>query len=615
MSELLFYDIETFQNYFLIVGQKMDSEEFFVLENPSCVELMNFINEGRLIGFNNHRFDDVILASMMNRVMTTGGDLHAELNPKHAYDMAQEIISSGADVFFEGLRTPTEDLMKYRDFETNALNLKSFENVLMMDILETPVPFDKILTDEEKELVLQYCKNDVIATKRAYEFQVERGSVESVTMLRNWVARELQIEPTQLVKSSVNSMMIKLLDDVEYDRNYFFRYIDSCNFDYIRQDTEFMTWLKEITNWVDNKEKTEYLASSAPKLEIVRHGVTYTFASGGVHGLNEDEKVCSNVKHSDFASLYPNIMIHIRALGTATSKYEEIVKTRITYKSTNKSMANGLKLAVNSLYGLTRSKTSGAHLYDPYVGLDVCILGQMLSYELALRIVDAGGTMINVNTDGLIYKTNGYDSRIADVIREFEETVRISMDTTDLPYLVQKDVNNYFVLDESFEVMKRKGVFSKKPFYNNYASSRYVIERFKHYFKGDNALTDFEELFELYPEDFIVRCKSNSNFELSYGYKEETPVIGKSGKVLKKRKVDFTPIISLGHQFRGYAVKNGWDLMQLNHKTGKFTEIGTLKTSTYISQYTSNQPPKEQVNFQYYQSIADDLIRSIGVEV
>lgn len=55
-ERLFFYDIETFKNYFLIVGKFWHKDKFYVWENPNMVDLVNFLGKGRLIGFNNHRF-------------------------------------------------------------------------------------------------------------------------------------------------------------------------------------------------------------------------------------------------------------------------------------------------------------------------------------------------------------------------------------------------------------------------------------------------------------------------------------------------------------------------------------------------------------------------------
>ena len=53
------------------------------------------------------------------------------------------------------------------------------------------------------------------------------------------------------------------------------------------------------------------------------------FGYGGLHGVHKHIKRAENVKLLDVTSLYPNIILNINALGSATAKYKEILDKRI----------------------------------------------------------------------------------------------------------------------------------------------------------------------------------------------------------------------------------------------------------------------------------------------
>lgn len=601
-----FYDIETYPNLFLIEANQSnwDEDTFIELENPTGTELMNFISNRELIGFFNHGFDDVVLSTILTRLQASFIPLDAPINPLWVYQIAQELIQNETDRFFGGLRQPTEDVMKYRDFETQ-LNLKSFENLLMMPIIESSFPFDQPLPKAGIPKTKRYCKNDVKATRRSYEFLKNKGAVNAVETLRNFVAEKLQVEPESLIKSGTNSLMIKLFKNPTYNRQDFFDYIENCGFDYAFSDPNFVEWYNKIINWADDKLKLE-----KPELEFVRNGVEYKFALGGGHGHNEKVQF-KNVKGGDFESLYPWILINILGLGPQyTALYQEIVETRIKAKKTNKQLAAGLKLAINSLYGLTRSLNNGAQLYNKYLGLDICIVGQVMLYDMALRMEEAGATLVNINTDGILYVSNGMDALIEDTLADFSKRVNIGIDFEDFPYYFAENVNSYFCFDKKGKILKAKKTFTKKPYYSNLATPNYVMNYFIAKTLGHKQST-WEEMFYEDKLQFILRAKNNKTLEFNYGIAESYPRYGKKGKRLKHDGVTFYALMKLGQQYRGYATKDGYTLKNLNNKTGKFTEITKLKTGMYTTNFSEDVTSFDELNLDYYSDQAASIIAQI----
>lgn len=292
--------------------------------------------------------------------------------------------------------------------------------------------------------------------------------------------------------------------------------------------------------------------------------------------------------------------------------------TRVKAKKTNPGLAQGLKLFINSLYGLCRSMNSGAQLYNKYLGLDVCIAGQVMLYDLSLRMEEVGVQLLNVNTDGIIYECKQeLEGQIDNVCDEFSKRTGIELDSDSFDYYFAKDVNNYFcvnVENDELVVAKKKGVFGSKPFYSNLATPKYVMDYF---IKGiaEKLSMDFlepslERLATTNIKDFTLRAKNNKNYEFTYGLINEFTRYGKSGKPLKKMGVEFIPMTPLGQQFRGYATTEGYSVQNLNHNTGKYGYSSALKTKKFPTLMWHEATP-ETLNYDYYLDQALELIEQI----
>lgn len=605
-----FYAIKAFPNYFVVAAQneEQSENEFEVLENPSFMKLVNFLSEKELlVGFRNHVFDDVVVSSMMAKAQEEKYPMNEPMPPMWAYTFAEELNNNEGDKYFSGLKQPTEDVIKYRDFETQ-LNLKSFESVLGMDIVESSYDFHEPLDEEGIKSVLAYCKHDVVAARRSFNLLEERGSVSAVVNLRNWVADRLDMPPETLLKSSANSMLIKLFKNPSYNRQTFFDYIERCDFAYAFADEKFVEWYEKIIHWADDPLKLD-----TPELEFVRNGVEYKFALGGGHGHNE-ELIFSDCEHDDFESLYPMIMIRILALGTdCTALFQEIVNTRLHAKRVDRDLAIALKLIINSIYGLCRSSKSGAQLFNKYLGLDVCIVGQVMLYDLALRFEALGATIINVNTDGIIYKNNGNGDAISAMTKDFSERVGINLASEHFDYYFAQHVNSYFILDADLNVIEKKGWFSAKPYSNNLASPKYVIDYFRATIDSSKRqYASLEYMFEDDPLSFTLRAKNTKNFKFCYGVTVEHDRFGKRGEVLKKKGEEFYPYYTFGKQFRGYATKNGHDLRKTKVETGKHIAVGTLKTNKVDNVRFNFTATRDTIDVHYYQQLADEVIDAIS---
>src|SRR5574344_2050062 len=108
-------------------------------------------------------------------------------------------------------------------------------------------------------------------------------------------------------------------------------------------------------------------------------GVPHLLAYGGIHGAIENFEYQGELWQIDDASYYPTLMIQYHYVSRNlkdVSKYEELYRTRIAAKKTDKPRAEALKLLLNTAYGAMKSKFN--NMYDPKMANAVCITGQLL---------------------------------------------------------------------------------------------------------------------------------------------------------------------------------------------------------------------------------------------
>jgi hypothetical protein len=179
------YDIETYRSVFSFVAISAEDDNDIVVFECSArrndiAQLFDFLDQRRrkkdsLVGFNNIGFDWPVvndLLSVREKAVTVSGKAVAI----RANKMANKIIGSD-DRFGHIVKTKDEyvrqvDLYKihHMDNRARSTSLKMIEfNMKMDNIQDLPFPVDAELTDEQIDLLLEYNKHDVVATKLFYQ--------------------------------------------------------------------------------------------------------------------------------------------------------------------------------------------------------------------------------------------------------------------------------------------------------------------------------------------------------------------------------------------------------------------------------------------------------------
>lgn len=477
---MLFYDFEVFKEDWLVVIMDSESKETHIIVNDEET-LKNFYDQNKeeiWCGYNSRRYDQYILKGII-----------CGFNPKEINDFIIVKKQGGWDFsnLFQRIQLYNYDVM------TSRHGLKQLEGFMGNDIRETTVPFniDRKLTKEELEEVIKYCSHDVEQTievfiNRLEEFQSHMSLIKAFKL------------PIRFISKTKAQLAAIILEARRSERKDEFNIsiVDTIK---IKRYHHIVQWYKDPIN--RNYEKY---------LEVEVAGVPHVFGWGGLHGAIPKYKGEGIFINSDVASFYPALMIEYDFLSRNVrekSSYRAIRDKRIEFKKNKDPMQQPYKIVLNSVYGASKDKYND--LYDPLQANNVCVNGQLLLLDLIEKLEDKF-LLIQANTDGLIFKLEreGDIPLYKKICREWEERTFMTLEHEIINKIVQKDVNNYLIVQE--EKVKSKGAYVKELTNLDYdlpIVNRALIEYFT---KGTPV------------EKTILGCKSLKEFQkivkVSYKY-------------------------------------------------------------------------------------------------
>lgn len=385
-AKLVFYDIEVFPNLFL-VNWKVEGEGKPVVRmiNPSPAEIEELV-QYRLVGFNNRRYDDHI---MYARLMGYSNE--------QLYKLSQKIVTSkkGAnrDCFFsEAYNLAYTDVY---DFAAKKQSLKKWEIELGIHHQELGLPWDEPVPEEMWTKVAEYCDNDVIATEAVFNH-----------LKGDWTARQILADLAGMpVNSSTNSLTTRIIFGKERHPKLVY--------------TDLATGEPS-----DPQYKRTDIITAFPGYEFKDGKNLYRGEDIGKGGyIRSNPGVYTDVALLDVASLHPTSIITMNCFGEYTQHFKDIKDARIAIKhgdfekartmlggklapylkdeSTAKDLAQALKIAINSVYGLT-----AANFDNPFRDIRnknniVALRGALFMKTLQDEIESRGFKIVAVKTDSV----------------------------------------------------------------------------------------------------------------------------------------------------------------------------------------------------------------------
>lgn len=430
---MIFYDFEVFKEDWLVVCKNTTLHETKIIVNdaPSLTEYYE-ANKGEIwVGFNSRHYDQWILKGIV-----------CGFNPKEINDFI--IVEKKGGWQYSSLLNKIP-LFNY-DIMTSMHSLKQLEGFLGNNIKETTVPFDidRKLTPGELQEVIQYCTHDVEQTMQVFMSRSE----EFTSHLSLITAFKMPLKYLNKTKAQLSGIILKAHQQKHDDE-----------FDITIPDTIKLNKYKFIDTWYRDKSNLDY----KKKLDVEVAGVPHTFAWGGLHGAVPNyigEGIFLNV---DVASYYPSLMIEYN-FGSRNiadpGLYKLIYDTRLKLKAEKNPMQQPYKIVLNSTYGAMKDKYNP--LYDPLQANNVCVSGQLMLLDLIEKLEDHV-QLIQSNTDGILVKLKRKKDleKVKDICHEWEQRTKMVLEYDLYTKVIQKDVNNYIIVDENGKY-KSKGAYVKK---------------------------------------------------------------------------------------------------------------------------------------------------------
>lgn len=424
-SQIIFYDIEVFPNL-LLVNWKLKGPENKIVRmiNPSPSDIEELLKY-RLVGFNCRRYDNhLIYARLMG------------YSNEQIYNLSQRIIKGERNAFFgEAYNLSYTDIYDFAS-AGNKKSLKKLEIEMGIHHKELGLPWDQPVPEEKWIEVAEYCDNDVIATEAAWNY-----------LSADWLARQILADLAGMtVNDTTNMLTTKIIfgNEKKPQSKFFYRNLAEP--------------VKELPDDV-----LKFLKNACPDMMKQRHGEAnsllpyfpgykyengvstyrgeevgeggYVYAEPGIH---------CNVALLDIASMHPHSDIAECLFGPEyTERFRDIVEGRVNIKHedwdavdkmldgkltpyvqkvkdgelTSKDLANALKTAINSVYGLT-----AANFDNPFRDIRnkdniVAKRGALFMIDLKHEVQKRGFTVAHIKTDSI--KIPNATKEIIDFVMDF----------------------------------------------------------------------------------------------------------------------------------------------------------------------------------------------------
>lgn len=423
-DELVFYDVEVFPNLFIVNYKRRNTDVVVRLINPTPQDIEQVL-KFKLVGFNCRRYDNHI---MYARLMGYDNE--------QLFNLSQRIIGKSANCMFgEAYNLSYTDVY---DFCAKKQSLKKWEielnkkaedpNSKMDDHVralckkikhhELGLPWDQPVPEELWTKVAEYCDDDVIATQAVFE--ANQG---------DFTAREILAELAGgTVNDTTNSLTTKFIFGHNRHPQDQFMYRDLSQ-PVTELPDDVLAFLKEAKPEMMAEPfdgplgksllpyfpgyKFEFGKSTYRGEEVGEGGEVW--ASPGMYGYSQTE---------DIGSQHPNSLISECGFGPEyTKKFKEILDIRIHIKhgeydvvrdafggklakylndkSTAKALAQALKIAINSVYGLTAAKFENPFRDPRNKDNIVAKRGALFMIDLRHAVEEQGYKVIHVKTDSI----------------------------------------------------------------------------------------------------------------------------------------------------------------------------------------------------------------------
>ena len=479
------YDVEIFPNCFHCCCKDTETGELYKFEiserKNQLRELVEFFQRPYLFcGYNNHHYDDVIINYII--------DYYNALTDLPYWRVCQSLFNLSSTIVGdeEGSREKVKrwkyahyfksmDLLTMQFSQKLRVGLKTMQVTMhYKNVYEYEGNFDSPIFNKDIDQMILYNINDVESTEELLNrlkdqielrlfIEQEHGidclSMDSVKMAETFLLEKYSERsgiPKNVIKEMRSPMDYIPLKDVILP---FIKYKNPKLQD-VLEDMK-----KQI---VYSKERKSY------EKKFVLSNVVYSVGVGGIHSIHTPQiflpKDDEHIGHADVTSMYPSFLIKYqwgpRHLGKLFCDiFSEIYDERVEAKRTGQKVKNlFLKIVLNSPTGKMQQEVSW--MYDPFNVFKIRINGQLILLMLVDRLLELGCEIIQVNTDGVVYRAkNQLREGIERAIHEVETITQLMFEVDEYEAFYQYAINDYFGVEKGYsethdpKQIEKKGMF------------------------------------------------------------------------------------------------------------------------------------------------------------
>ena len=321
-KNLYVYDLETMPNFFLAVFKSITTGKYHYFEisdrKTDQINLKKFLNEQvkGLIGFNNLNFDYAVLH---NTILKSNKLLTAQ----EIYKEVEVIINTQYSAIWDNqIKIPQLDLYRiwHYDNKNKSTSLKWLEFAMRLpNVEDLPYKPGTVLTYDQMDEIISYCKNDIEATEKFYNLSSKHieirkfyTNLEGINLINaseikmskeifgKYLSKEMKIDTKTLSKLRTERSEIDI-KDIIFD---YLKFNDPLNQEILDKFNSYK-WI-DTSNMSKEQAKKYSISFSRPYKNVIRE-----YAEGGLHSFgkasiyeSDDNYILVDV---DFASYYPHI--------------------------------------------------------------------------------------------------------------------------------------------------------------------------------------------------------------------------------------------------------------------------------------------------------------------
>ena len=391
-TPIVFFDCEVFPNLFLVNWKFAKNDLIHRMINPSPEEI-EALTKYRLIGFNNRKYDNHILWACM-----------IGMTNEQIYALSNQIVNQHTGFFGEAYNLSYTDIY---DFSSKKQSLKKFEIELGIHHQELGLPWDQPVPENLWDKIAEYCDNDVLATEALF-YSKDRQA--------DFVAREILADLAGMtVNDTTNSLTTRIIFGKEKHPKLVYTDLTTGKADDVMDVDDILT----DTNIINAFPGYEFVRGEDGKMHNMFRGTDlgfggYVYAEPGMY---------TNIALLDVASLHPHSAVAMNYFGEYTQHFNDLMDVRIHVKhgeydkakelfggklakylddpAQAKALAQALKIAINSVYGLTSATFDNPFRNPKNTNNIVALRGALFMRTLQDEVTDRGFTVAHIKTDSI----------------------------------------------------------------------------------------------------------------------------------------------------------------------------------------------------------------------